>query len=230
MTIKDKRNKAVYLRKNEGLSYNEISETLGGVPKGTLSYWLSDIPLNKKQVKRLDKLNPAINKKHVCRKKQGQTLTRLWKERRRKFQDQGKQKAGQLDLYLTGCMLYWAEGAKDKNSLKFTNTDLSMMKLFLRFLRECFQVEDRKLAVSCHSHILSESTLAEAEKYWLKELQLPSECLRKGYVEIRIPKRKTVKYPMGICTLQLGNTEILQEIFGSIKQYASIDDNDKWIY
>ena len=67
------REKAIYFRRNKGLSYNEISEKLGGIPKGTLSYWLRDIPLNKKQTQRLDRRNPAISKKHKCREKQGQS-------------------------------------------------------------------------------------------------------------------------------------------------------------
>ena len=42
----DLQKKAVALRE-QGKSYGEISAALGGISKGTLSYWLKNIPLSR---------------------------------------------------------------------------------------------------------------------------------------------------------------------------------------
>lgn len=36
-------------------------------------------------------------------------------------------------LHLAGCMLYWAEGAKSRNTIEFANSDPNMVRLFCRF-------------------------------------------------------------------------------------------------
>lgn len=41
-------------------------------------------------------------------------------------------------LHVAGCMLYWGEGNKGKNDLAITNSDPDLLRLFLRFLRECY--------------------------------------------------------------------------------------------
>ena len=53
-----------------------------------------------------------------------------------------------------GCMLYWGEGSKKRNSVQFTNSDADMLELFLRFLRQCYGVLDERVAfsVNCFTH------------------------------------------------------------------------------
>lgn len=229
-TNKEIKEKAIYLRKNEGLSYGEIQERLGAIPKSTLSGWLSDVKLNKKQKHRLKMMNPSIN--NIYRKKSGETNSKNHADKRKAFQEQGQEKAKKENkcLHLAGCMLYWAEGAKSRNSIKFTNTDPYMIKLFLKFLYECFNLSSDNIKIICHSHVLSDQTLEDVEEYWIKELDLPKSCLRKGSVERRIPKKKKIKYQNGICSIAVDNTEILHKIYGSIKEYASITDEDMWIF
>lgn len=219
--------KAVYLRTVEGLSYNEISDRLGGVSKSTLSGWLSGISLSKKHQKRLD-ARSAVNN-NEARRKAAKTKSKLWKQKRIAQQNSGREEAGEFDLHLAGCMLYWAEGYKNRNVVGLTNTNPKMLLLFLSFLRTHYDVKNEDIRVLCHSHILSEQTLDDVEKYWIEQLGLPRECLIKGSVEERIPKRKKVKYENGICTIRVNSTEIAQRIYGSIKEYVGIEDGDLWI-
>jgi hypothetical protein len=37
-------------------------------------------------------------------------------------------------------MLYWAEGAKSRNTIRFTNSDPHMLVLFKRFLTEALTI------------------------------------------------------------------------------------------
>lgn len=77
-------------------------------------------------------------------------------------------------------MLYWAEGGKSKNRLDFTNSDIYMLKLFLKFLRECYFVKDEEISIYLNFYINDNKTKEkEIKDYWLKQLKLPETCLKK---------------------------------------------------
>jgi transcriptional regulator with XRE-family HTH domain len=59
MRVKEKA-EAIRLRREEGLSLNEIM-TITGISKGTASMWLRDVELTEEQRERLRLLNPALN-------------------------------------------------------------------------------------------------------------------------------------------------------------------------
>ena len=59
-------------------------------------------------------------------------------------QEEGRQLAERCEaLHVAGCMLYWAEGAKDRNQIRFTNSDPEMARFFVRFLRTYFNLGTR---------------------------------------------------------------------------------------
>ena len=47
-------------------------------------------------------------------------------------------------------MLYWAEGAKARNSVRFSNSDPEMLRFFLAFLRRYFSIGDAVVRVTCN--------------------------------------------------------------------------------
>lgn len=57
------KNKAIALRRN-GKTYREIQRRIP-VSKGTLSYWLRDVKLNRVQLKRIYKKNLEIRRKFI---------------------------------------------------------------------------------------------------------------------------------------------------------------------
>jgi hypothetical protein len=52
---------------------------------------------------------------------------------------------------LAGCMLYWAEGAKARNAVKFSNSDPRMLVLFRRFLTDALAIEIDEIVMSTSS-------------------------------------------------------------------------------
>lgn len=226
MKLKEKE-RAIYLRKVEGKSLGQIAKELG-IAKSTASLWLKSIKLTKTQLKSLDKQNPA--KKEFKGKRTVSEFNRKQAQNKRIiYQDIGRKDCKDFNLHLAGCMLYWAEGRKHKNCMSFTNTDPNMMFIFLRFLTELFGVSKEKIKICCRSHILSTKSLNEVERYWLDVLKLDYSNLRKGNVEIRIPKVKKVKYPNGICTITVNDTKLVQRIFGGIKEYIGLKDMELWL-
>lgn len=219
MKIKEKE-EARKLR-NEGYSLNEIHKQLG-VSKSTVSLWVKDIRLSSEQRKKLDSNNFG------GRGHGGKMWSQLNLDQRIKYQQQGATSISNFDLHLAGCMLYWAEGSKDRNSMSFTNMDPEMVILFLRFLKECYSIDEEKVDIYLNSHYLSSKTETEIKEYWQSLLKLPDKCFKYFFVEKRIPKKPKTDYGFGICQIRIHDTEIVQNIFGAIKAYVGISSN-RWL-
>lgn len=110
-----------------------------------------------------------------------------FREKRLHAQEIGRQNIKNNDpLYVAGCMLYWGEGSKDKNSVRFTNSDVSMILVFKEFLTKFFgcKKEDFVLTINCYTDCHS---IDEIKDYWFSVLDLNSSNLRKSQIN-NLPK------------------------------------------
>ena len=226
MKIEEKQ-EARRLRKDLGWPIGRISETLG-VAKSSVSLWVRDIDLTEEQKAHLVSLNPIFNNALKGANKRHETgLTR-----RREEQQIGREDARKNDpLHLAGCMLYWAEGSKCKNTLKFTNSDQDMLCFFLKFLKYYeVQKEDITIYINCYTN--NGLTSEQIEDKWLEILDLPRSCLRKTQIN-QLPRqsqsKKKNKLVLGTCGITVNDTCIVQRVYGAIKEYAGISD-DRWIF
>src|SRR5260370_10227949 len=114
----EKRKEARRLRQELGLSINQICKHLG-VAKSSVSVWVRDIQLTHEQKQTLEQQHYAYRAQA-----NGATNARKYREIRRQYQDEGRANAREHDpLHIAGCMLYWAEGRKNKNWLVLTNSN-----------------------------------------------------------------------------------------------------------
>jgi|tagenome__1003787_1003787.scaffolds.fasta_scaffold20838257_2 hypothetical protein len=122
-------------------------------------------------------------------------------------------------------MLYWAEGARNRNQVIFTNADADMLELFTSFLRRCYDVTDDRIALTVNVHLGNGLTLDEIESWWLRRLALPRSSLRQAAVNrvSRASQRKRRTLPYGTVRLAVCSTFVLQSIYGAIQAYAGID-------
>jgi transcriptional regulator with XRE-family HTH domain len=69
-----------------------------------------------------------------------------------------------------------------------------IIRIFGRFLRECFGVSDERMRICCHLFADHLAKQREVEQFWLDLLGLPRACLRKSMVNnySRSSKRKRV--------------------------------------
>jgi hypothetical protein len=119
-------------------------------------------------------------------------------------------------LYASGCMLYWAEGAKGRNAVQISNSDPELLSLFVRFLRDHFGVEDNAFRIHCHLFTDHLDHQREVEQFWLEQLGLTSMSLRKSVVNTYSKysqKKRANKLPYGTCKLVVYSTRIVQTIF-----------------
>ena len=154
------------------------------------------------------------------------------RDRRRAFQENGRILARARDAsYAAGCMLYWAEGDKCRNSVRLANSDPDLVASFAAFLRRHFEVPAPRMTITCNlfaDHVEQER---EIEQYWLDRLGLPSSSLRKSIVNMYSKyslKKRANKLPYGTCRLSVHSTEIVQTIYGSIQEYGGFD-RPEWL-
>src|SRR5215210_3912254 len=113
------REEARRLRRDLGMPFKRIATNLG-VSSATVHHWTRDIELSEEHRERNRRQEYAAR---------ATTWSDLSRARRASYQQQGRAKAREADaLHQAGCMLYWAEGAKSRNSLTLANSDPQMLR------------------------------------------------------------------------------------------------------
>jgi hypothetical protein len=128
-------------------------------------------------------------------------------------------------------MLYWAEGAKSRNQVRFSNSDAEMVRLFVRFLREYFAVRDDEIRLTCNLFADHLERQEEREQFWLDTAGLPATCLRKSTVNTYSKyskKKRCNKLPHGTCQVTVSRTRVVQSIYGAIQEYGGFERRE-WL-
>lgn len=224
----EERRKSRELRR-QGKSVREIEKELD-VSRSSVSRWVRDIELTPEQEQRLWERDRSYAASGTLAKRR----RKIFLEKRKQYQESGREKAKKEsgNLFQVGCMLYWAEGGKGRNDVRFSNSDVNMMNLFLRFLRECYKVKSEDVSVYINCYTNNGLSVEQIEKYWIEQLRLKQRCLRKTLVNCypRTSRRKTVRNKLiyGICRIVVCRTDIVQSIYGAIQEYGDFE-NEKWL-
>jgi hypothetical protein len=106
-----------------------------------------------------------------------------------------------------------------------------MIRLFMQFLRACFDVPDSKMRVSCNRFADHVERQHEIEQFWLDVAGLPRTCLCKSTVNAYSKyskKKRRNRLPHGTCRLGVYDTRVVQHIYGAIQEYAGFD-REEWL-
>lgn len=227
----EKREEARRLRANEGMPLKRIAKRIG-VSVASVHGWTKDIELSPNQIERnLRGPTGPQSPEHIAKR------VAAWKRKHRKrrlaAQAEGRSKARERDpLHMAGCMLYWAEGAKARNVLKFANSDPGMIRFFAKFLRDSLDVSPERFRISLNVYTNNGRSIKAIESRWLRLLQLPRTALRAHTLNHRPTSSsgmKRNKLPYGVCTLTVArSTRELQHIFGAIQEYADVEE-PSWV-
>jgi transposase-like protein len=218
------RNRARRLRRERGASVKELARLLG-VSKSTVSIWARDIELTESQ-------REALRRRMGGRIDGSRANAVRALARRREAQNAGRVDARRGDLlHAAGCMLYWAEGARNRNAIHFVNSDPAMILFFARFLRICFDVPNEKLRIRCNLFANDSVAQREIEQFWLDLLGLPQASLCKSAVNVYSKyskKKRRNKLRYGTCRLAVHDTRLVHHIYGAIQEYAGFD-REEWL-
>jgi transposase-like protein len=213
------------LRREEGASINEIAKRIEAA-QSSISRWVRDIDLTEDQ---REALRIAAYNGHV----KGRTMnSQLRRDARRMAQEEGRALAASGDQrFASGCMLYWAEGDKARNQVRFTNSDPEMVGFFVAFLRTYWNLEEAEIRISCNLFADHVERQREIEQFWLDVAGLPQACLCKSTVNVcskYSKKKRQNKLPYGTCRLVVHRTRIVQSIYGGIQEIGGFR-RDAWL-
>jgi hypothetical protein len=206
----------------EGRSVKEIAH-LVAMAQSTVSLWVRDIELTAEQRRRLADRATQL-------RVEGRSAH--WRERRRSSQEQGRLIARRGDAFhAAGCMLYWAEGSKSRNTAQLSNADPEVVRFFVLFLRTYFDVPTEGIRITCNLFADHLERQREIEQFWLDTLGLPPSSLRRSivnrYSKYSLKKRQN-RLPYGTCRLSVHSTAIVQSIYGSIQEYGGFE-RPEWL-
>jgi transcriptional regulator with XRE-family HTH domain len=148
------RKRARQLREDGGYSIKQIAGILG-VSRSSVSVWVRDIALTSEQHEALRQRNPIYNAQLAGR---GTTSARRRAERS-EYQKHGRALARRGDAtHAAGCMLFWAEGTRNQNSVRFSNSDPEMVPFRRRRVLEVQRAKAREHAPLWHCRVVVNRT------------------------------------------------------------------------
>ena len=192
-----KRIRAFELRR-KGKSYNEIIAELG-VSKGTVSYWFKDIDWSKDVREQLELRAKEIATVRLIRLNEGKRKRReqIYAVARKESYEEFSHLRTD-PLFVAGIFAYWGEGdKKNKNTLKFCNTDPGIVKIYMDFLRKSCSVPRDRINV----WLLLYPDLDEniCKKFWEDVIGRKNFSFKKTIVIEGRHKTKRIAY--GVCNV-----------------------------
>lgn len=180
--------KAIELRKS-GKTYSEILKIVP-VSKSSLSLWLQNVGLAKKQKHRL------TEKKRLAGLRGGAARKRQRIEVSSDIISKAEKEIGAIsdrEFWLLGIMLYWGEGSKEKeyrpgSGVEFTNSDPFMLRYFITWLYKIFKLREGDIEVEIYIHEIYYHRIKLIKQYWSKVTGLSLGKFDKVYF-----KRHTIK-------------------------------------
>jgi len=207
--------RAIELRK-EGLSYNEILKEVP-IAKSTLSLWLRNIGIAKKQTQRLTEKRrlAQLKAQEACRQARIFRETITVNAAKKEIKN-----ISEREFWLIGTAIYWAEGAKQKahnvsQRVSFCNYDHKMVLLFDKWLKDVCGLQRDDLIYSIYMHRTFEKE--RVKKFWEKLLHAKIERI---YFKNHNPKtirKNTGDNYHGMLRIDIKrSTDLNRRIFGWI--------------
>jgi len=199
------------LRK-KGWSIKAIRKELG-IPLSTLSGWLRDIELSKKQ-------QAKLKKKWQQALVDARAKAVLWHNEQKRLrleqaEIQAKIVLSKIEiadkniLDLTLALLYLGEGFKGSET-GIGNSDPLILRFFLAILKENYDVDIKN--ITCELHLRADQDADKVKKFWAKKLQIPISNFKRAYFDQRTLGSKTYSHYKGVCLMRIGNVAIQRKL------------------
>jgi hypothetical protein len=192
-----------------------------GVARSSVSRWVRDVVMPADAALRLAQRSSAGRLAAAQRKADAA------RDKRLAYQEQGRGRARlEPAEYVAGCMLYWAEGTKQRSCVEIVNSEPELLRVFADFLRRFFGVRSDEILLRCNLFADHADRQAEVEQFWLDALGLPRSSLRSSAVNVASSASKgkrTNTLPYGTASLRVHSTRIVQTIYGSIQELGGFD-------
>lgn len=197
---KQERIRALDLRKN-GASLREIKNALN-ISLSTASTWTKNVKLSRSSKDKIQKKisDGRLKSQSVLR---GKRIMR--EEDAEQFAESivNKINVGKDVKKVILSLIYWCEGNKN-HGMFFTNSDPLLIGMFMKLLRECYDIQEPKLRACIHLHDYHDE--AKQLHFWSKVTNIPICQFIKSF-----RKKNTGKY------LNKGYQGCLQVRYGDVQ-------------
>lgn len=121
-------------------------------------------------------------------------------------------------LFGLGLGLFWGEGNKvNPNAVRLGNTDPALIKYFIKFLTEIYNIDIQKLRFGLQ--IFTDTSPESAKAFWCKELDiLPSQFHKTVLTKQNKIGTYRRKMPNGVLTVYFSNKKLRDMIVGAINE------------
>jgi len=219
----EKRILAERMRKEQGISYSEISKLID-VNKSTLSGWLKDISLSVEQQAILREKMEA--NRHTFAQRAWLVNRERYKKARLLANLAGKNVFTQLpqnrsvdELALT--MLYLGEGSKSYGRVQIANTQAETLLYFLTMLMQMYQIDESRLSFRLNLVNAARSYEDEFILWWKTKLHSPNARFLKTQYDHRSRVIRITDNYHGVCTLTYYDTNLQQRLISLANTYIS---------
>ncbi len=193
---KDIVQKARALRE-KGIPINEIAKKLG-TNRNTLSRWFFDMP--------------SKNSNHLRHLRIKEELKSMGNENiKGLIIDKNTAK-------VFASMIYWCEGFRysNNNCVGFANSDMQLIKAFLKLFRIGFNPKEEKIKVHLQLHTTHDKK--EMTSFWSDALKIPESQFHKPTITKPMNKMKRIGYK-GTCTIKYSDFKVYNEIIGTYEAF-----------
>jgi len=116
-------------------------------------------------------------------------------------------------------MMYWCEGAKADNIVKFTNSDPMLIKRFLSLFRNSFSLDESKFRVVLHLHDYHDEQMQM--QFWSEVTNIPQLQFYRPYRKPHTSLRKRPDYP-GCACINYNDVFVARRLLTLAKLYLAI--------
>jgi hypothetical protein len=212
-------NRARDLRKL-GWTLAEICEELG-VSKASASLWCRGVEIDEVELERRRRERFLAGNEGAHQR--GPNKLQLRKEAQIQAGNEiGRQLISSLsprDLRIAAVALYAGEGSKTDGAVKFANSDPRMVALFLSWLRDEFEVDEKRLRMNLYLH--HGLDLDAAIEFWSAATRIPATQFTKPYRAVADPSIRRAKHPMGCAAVVYACSETHRRLMGMVRALLS---------
>lgn len=161
----------------------------------------------------------AMRKYGIKRRKPAENSKIQFERKPLSFKVRSRLSKKDTELKLAGVMLYWSEGYKTEKSygIDFANSDITMLKLFISFLRVICGVDEKRLRIFLYCHTsVGQKKLVD---FWSEQLNVPVAQFTKPYVRKDYRVDKSNKMPYGLVHIRYADKKLLALILSWIEEY-----------
>lgn len=147
----------------------------------------------------------------IPRRKQWETIKIQYEKQPLSYKLKIKLTPKEQELQQAALMLYWAEGSKrSPYSVDLANSDEKMEILFLKALRNIYNINEAKLRVYLYCY--ANQNIKKLIDHWSKLLDIPESQFTKPYVRKDFDPNKIKRMPFGMIHLRYADKKLLVQI------------------